>query len=165
MKYFVLICRTIENLEFKLASDRKIQATITGREDNCFWLLAMVPRWSRFTSNFYVLICQNLTGEFMRKIYASWNLFTLTAEADRVLCRLSTGCKKWNAAAIKVLLLFMASLFFGFLVEKYVACQSRKSDFGSYRFRFLPCLMRKRTEKYEAVLALLDSFQELQLEW
>ena len=30
-----------------------------------------------------------LTGEFMRKIYvASWKLFTLTAEADRVLCQL-----------------------------------------------------------------------------
>ena len=41
------------------------------------------------TSNFYTLISQNLTGEFMRKIYAaSWNLFTLTAEADRVLCQL-----------------------------------------------------------------------------
>ena len=46
-------------------------------------------RWSRSTSNFYVLIGQNLTGEFMRKIYAaSWNLFTVTAEADRVLCQL-----------------------------------------------------------------------------
>ena len=32
---------------------------------------------------------QNLAGEFMRKIYtASWNLFTLTAEADRLLCQL-----------------------------------------------------------------------------
>ena len=49
----------------------------------------MVTRWSRSTSNFYALIGQNLTGEFMRKIYAaSWNLFTLTAEADRVLCQL-----------------------------------------------------------------------------
>ena len=29
---------------------------------------------------------QNLAGEFMRKIYtASWNLFSLTAEADKVL--------------------------------------------------------------------------------
>ena len=38
---------------------------------------------------FYALIGQNLTGEFMRKIYAvSWKLFTLTAEADRVLCQL-----------------------------------------------------------------------------
>ena len=41
------------------------------------------------TSNFYPLIGQNLTVEFTRKIYAaSWNLFTLTAEADRVLCHL-----------------------------------------------------------------------------
>ena len=51
--------------------------------------LTMVMRWSRSTSNFYALIGQNLTGEFMRKIYAaSWILFTLTAEADRVLCQL-----------------------------------------------------------------------------
>ena len=55
-------------------------------------LLTMVTRWSRFTSNIYALIGQNLTGEFMRKIYAvSWILFTLTA-----------------------------SLFTGFLVEKCV---------------------------------------------
>ena len=35
--------------------------------------LPMVRRWSRSTSNFYTLIGQNLTGEFMRKNYAaSW---------------------------------------------------------------------------------------------
>ena len=33
--------------------------------------LTMVTRWSRSTSNFYALIGQNLTGEFMRKIYAA----------------------------------------------------------------------------------------------
>ena len=33
--------------------------------------------WSRCKSNFYVLIGQNLTGEFMRNIYAaSGNIFT-----------------------------------------------------------------------------------------
>ena len=52
----------------------------------------------------------------------------------------------------------MASLFTGFLVEKYIACQRRKSDFGWHRFRFSPCLMRKTVEKAEAILALLDSF-------
>ena len=45
----------------------------------------------------------------------------------------------------------MASLFNGFLVEKYVACQSRKSDFGWHRFRFSSCFMRKRVEKSEAI--------------
>ena len=121
--------------------------------------LTMVTRWSRSMSNFYALIGQNLTGEFMRKIYAaSWILFTLTAEADRVLCQLvmfltvfSTGCPKWNSAAIRSLLLFMASLFIGFLVEKCVTCQSRKSDFGWHYFRFSPCLMRKRVERSEAI--------------
>ena len=46
--------------------------------------LTMVTRCSRSTSNFYAVIGQNLTGEFMRKMYASsWKLFTLTAEAAR----------------------------------------------------------------------------------
>ena len=51
--------------------------------------LTTVTGWSRSTSNFYALIGQNLTGEFMRKIYAaSWKSFSLTAKADRVLCQL-----------------------------------------------------------------------------
>ena len=59
----------------------------------------------------------------------------------------------------------MASLFIGFLVEKYVTCQSRKSGFRWHRFRFSSWLMGKRVEKSEAILALLDTFQELHLEW
>ena len=36
-------------------------------------LLTMITRWSGSSSNFYAVIRQNLTGEFMRKIYAaSW---------------------------------------------------------------------------------------------
>ena len=52
----------------------------------------------------------------------------------------------------------MAGLFIGFLVEKCVA-------FGWHRFRFLPCLMSKRDQKSQAILALLDSFEELTLKW
>ena len=58
------------------------------------------------------------------------------------LMSFSTGCTKWNTAAIKSLLLFMASLFIGFLVERCAACQSLKSNFGWHRFRFSPYLMR-----------------------
>ena len=47
-----------------------------------------VTRWSRSTSNFYVLIGQNLTGEFMRKIYAASGNCLLVAGAYRVLCHL-----------------------------------------------------------------------------
>ena len=70
MKYVVFMSRTIKNFDFKLTSDAKIQPAITGREDSLL-LLTMVTRWSRSTSNFYALIGQNLTGEFMRKIYAT----------------------------------------------------------------------------------------------
>ena len=88
-------------------------------------LLTMVTHWSRSTSNFYALVGQNLSGELMRKIYAaSWILFTLRAEADRVLCQLVmfqlsffTWCTKWNSAAIRSFLLFTASWF---LVEKLI---------------------------------------------
>jgi len=73
--------------------------------------------------------------------------------------------KKWNTAAMKSLLLFMAGVFIGFLVQKCAACQSRKSDSGWHRFHFSPCLMQKRVEKSQVTLALLDGSQELHLEW
>ena len=58
----------------------------------------------------------------------------------------------------------MAGLFIGFLVEKWVPFQSRKSHFGWHRLRFSPCSICKRVSKSQAILALLDSFQELHLE-
>ena len=75
---------------FKTDLGREISASYyrQGRQ-LLLTLLTMVTRWSRSTSIFYALIGPNLTGELMRKIYASsWTLFTLTAEADRVLCQL-----------------------------------------------------------------------------
>ena len=101
--------------------------TNLGRENSASYLkiqarrpfLTRVTRWSRSTSNFYALIGQNVTGEFMRKIYeASWNLFTLTA-----------GCTKWNTAAIKNILLFVASLLIGFF-----GWEMRRSSESEIRF-------------------------------
>ena len=54
----------------------------------------------------------------------------------------------------------MASLFIGFLVESKWEIQ-----FWMASFLFSTCLMRKRVAKSEAILALLDTFQELHLEW
>ena len=92
MKYVVFyMCRTIKilisNWPRKLRFSQFLQAGKTRQLLLTF--LTKVTRWSRSTSNFYAVIGQNLTGEFMQKIYAaSWILFTLTAEADRVLCQL-----------------------------------------------------------------------------
>ena len=141
---------------FKLTLDAKIQPVILKyRRDRPF--LTKVTCWSRSTSDFH-LIGQNLTGEFMWKIYAaSWNLLTLTAEADRVLCQLFNCLFPLDVQnkirLLSSLLLFMASLFIVFLFERCVACQSRKSDFGWHRFRFWPCLMRKKVQKSQMILA------------
>ena len=85
---YVSIAPHYYNFNFKLTSDAKIQPFfLKYRRRRPF--LTMVSCWSRSTSNFYALIGQNLTGKFMRKIYAaSWKLFTLTAEVDRVLSQL-----------------------------------------------------------------------------
>ena len=138
-----------------------------------FTFLTIVTRWSPSTSYCYALIGQNLTGEFTRKIYAaSWNLFTLTAEADGLLCQLVmflTVVFHWMykmkySCYQESSVIHAAGLFIEFLVEKCAVRQSRKSDFGWHRFCFSPCWMRKRIITAQAILALLDSFQELHLE-
>ena len=79
MKYVVFyMCRTIKilisNWPRKLKFSQFLQAGKTCQLLLTF--LTKVTRWSRSTSNFYVLIGQNLTGEFMRKIYAACFLST-----------------------------------------------------------------------------------------
>ena len=152
MKYVVFyMCRTIKilisNWPRKLKFSQFLQAGKTCQLLLTF--LTKVTRWSRSTSNFYALIGQNLTGEFMWKIYtASWNLFILTAEADRVLCQLVIFQldvqNEIQLVSRVVCYSWLHGFFIGFLVERCIACQSWKSDFGWHHFRFSPCLMRKR---------------------
>ena len=67
-------------------------------------------------------------GKFMQHLESCllWQL-RLTEFCVNLWCfylSFSTGCTKWNTAAIKSLLLSMAGLFIGFLVEKCIACQN-----------------------------------------
>ena len=79
------------------------------------------------------------------------------------LLSFSTGCLKWNTAAINSLLWFMVGLFIEFLVGKSAGCQSWKSDFGCIAFVFT--LLDAGWKVPQAILALLYSVQELHLEW
>ena len=155
MKYVLFMCRTIKILISNWPRTRKfsqlLQAGKTVAFDFSHHGHALVTLYVQFLFS----DLSKFDGWERTTYAASWNLFTLTTEADRVLCQLVMFLtvffrwiyKKWNSAAIKSLLLFVASLFNGFLVEKYVACQSRKSDLGWHRFRFSPCLMRERVKK------------------
>ena len=73
----------------------------------------------------------------------------------------STECAKLNSAAIKSLLLFMASLFLGFWLRKVSLVKVGNPIWDSIVFVFTSL----DAKKSEAILALLFSFQELHLEY
>ena len=110
--------------------------------------LTMVTPWSRSTSNFYPLIGQNLTGGFTRKIYASsWNLLTLTAEADGVLCKIVmflTVFFHWMYK-MKYSCFQKSSVIHGWFVYWVFGWETRRLSKSEIRFwivsliRFSPC--------------------------
>ena len=112
--------------------------------------------WSKFDRWVHA---ENLCSILNLVYFDGWSSQSFVSTCDVFNCLFPLDVQKWNVAAIKSILLFMASLFIGFLVERCVVCQSRKSDFGWHRFRFFTLL-----EKSEAILTLLDTFQELHLE-
>ena len=109
--------------------------------------------WSKFDRWVYV---ENLCSILKLVYFDSWSWQSFVSTCDVFLMSFSTGCTKWNTAAVKSLMIFMTGLFIGFLVEKCIACQcslcsqgsqSQKFYFGWHRFRFSPCLIHKRSLK------------------
>ena len=123
--------------------------TDLGRENSTgFYMqgrqsLLIATRWSRSTSNFYVLIGQNLTGEFMRKIYAasgnlltdSWSWQSFVSSCDVLNCLFLLDIQ--NEIELLSRLFCGSWLFFiALFVDKCTACQSHwKSDFRWHRFQ------------------------------
>ena len=89
----------------------------------------------------------------VENLCTSWILFTLTAEADTVL---------WCFNCLFPLdVQNEIQLLSGVICYSWLVC----IGFRMASFSFSPCLMRKRVAKSEPILALLDTFQELHLEW
>ena len=69
-----MLCLRTTQLKFSLQTELGRKNSVScyrqGRQ-LLLTFLTMVMSWLRSTSNFYALIGQNLTGEFMRKIYAA----------------------------------------------------------------------------------------------
>ena len=75
------------------------------------------------------------------------------------LLSFSTGCLKWNTAAISSLLWFMTGLFIEFLVGKCAGCQSWKSDFGCivFVFHLAGCGIEKSLKRFWPYLIAFKS--------
>ena len=136
----------------------------TGGKKLCFVLMSrsiyiLIDSGSENLASFYRLedSCsslfspRSLIGQAFRPIFMLWLLkiwqvgsrgkfmhyletCLVIAEADSFVS--SYSCTQWKTAAIKILLLFMAGLFIGSLVEKWAAFPShRKSVFWWHRFQ------------------------------
>ena len=96
--------------------------------------------WSKFDRWVHA---ENLCSILKLVYFESWSWQSFVSACDVFNCLFPLDVQKeilLLSRSFKSLLLFTASLFIGVLVEKYVACQSRKSDFGWHRFRVSPCL-------------------------
>ena len=168
------MCCTIKNFDCKLTSDAKIQPAVIGREDSCFWLFSPWSRGGHALRPIFMLWLVKIwqvssCRKFIQHLEPCllWQL-KLTEYFVNLWCFLlsfSSGCLKWNTAAINSLLWFMAGLFSEFLGGKCAGCQSWKSDFGSivFVFHLAGCGIEKSLKRLWPYLH--DSFQELHLEW
>ena len=130
--------------------------------------LTTVTRWSRSSPNLYALIGQNLTGEFMRKMYAaSENLFSDSWSWQSFV---SPTCHVFNClfpldvqneySCYQDSFVIHGWLFIGFTVEKCVAGQNhRKSNFVLHCFRFSSGLMRERVKRLKWFWPYLMAFR------
>ena len=125
----------------------------------------------RSTSNFYVLIGQNLTGEFMGKIYAasgnlltadSWSWPSFVSSCDVLNCLFLLGvqnetqllstlfCNSWLVCLLRFLLTNAPLVkVIGF----------RMASLSKMSLLTCPCLRRKRVEKSQAILEHLMTFR------
>ena len=136
------MCRTIKILISNWPRKQTFSHLLQGGKSVAFDFVTMVTRWSRSTSNFYALIGQNSTGDFMRKIYASsWNLLTLTAEADRVLCQL----------------VMFLTVFFHWMYKMKCSCYQESSVIhGWFVYRLIGWEMRRLSKL--KILFRMESF-------
>ena len=120
--------------------------------------------WSCSTSNFYVLIGQNLTGEIMRKIYAasgnlltdSWRWQSFVSSCDVLNClllldvqneiQLLSGlfCNSW--------LVCLCAFWQIHRLSKSLEIRFRMASFSKMSLPTCPCFRRKRVEKSQAIL-------------
>ena len=97
----------------------------------------LCSHWSKFDRWVHA---ENLCSILNLVYFDSWSWQSFVSTCDVFNCLFPLDVQ--NEIQLLSSLLFMASLFIGFLVERCVACQSRKSDFGWHCFRFSPCWMR-----------------------
>ena len=162
------MCRTIKILISNWPRKRKfsqlLKAGKTVASDFAHQGHALVTLYVQF----YALIGQNLTGEFKRKIYASsLNLFTLTAEADGVLCQrvmFLTAFLHWMYK-MKYSCYQESSVIHEWFLYWVFGWEMRRLSKSKILFRMASFLFSTLLDAQEGLERFWPYFQELHLEW
>ena len=154
--------------------------TDLGRENSTVFYIYMqgrqfltVTRWSRSTSNLYALIGQNLTGEFMRKIYAasgnlltdSWSWQSFVSPCDVLNCLFLHGVPKikyscyQDCSVIHGWFVYCAFCWQMHRLSKSLEIRFRMASFSKTSLLTCLCLRHKRVEKSQAILEHLMTFR------
>ena len=149
-------------------------------KQSLFIFLTIVTRWSRSTSNFQALIGQNLTGEFMRKIYAasgnlltdSWSWQGFVSSCDVFNCLFLLDVPSEIELLTRLFCVIHGwFVYCAFNWEMHCLSKSLEIRFPMASFSkmsLLTCHWLRRTkrgEKSQAILAWLDDLQEQYLDW
>ena len=158
------MCRTIKILISNWPRTRKFSQLLQAGKTVAFdfphhghalvtlYFQFLCSDWSKFDRWVHV---ENLCSILKLFYFESWSWQSFVSTYDVLYC-LFYWNYKMKFICYQESLLFMASLFIGFLIGKYVACQSRKSDFGWRRFCFWPCLIRKLSGAASQMVSLSD---------
>ena len=175
MKYVVFICCTIKILISNWPRTRKFSQLLqTGKTvafDFSYHGQALVTLYVQFLCSYWSKFdrwvhAENLCS-ILRLVYFeswSWQSFVSTFDVFNCLFLLDVQNEIQLLSGVFCYSWLVCLLGFWLRNTSLVNVGNPISD-DITLVCFSPCLMRKRVEKSEAILTLLDSFQELHLEW
>ena len=117
--------------------------------------------WSKFDRWVHA---ENVCSILKLAYFASWSWQSFVSTCDVFNCLFPLDVQNEIQLLSGVFCYSWLVCLLGFWLRKRRLSKS-EIRFRMASFSFSPCLMRKRIAKSEAILALLDTFQELPLEW
>ena len=149
------MCRTIKILISNWPRTRKFSQLLQAGKTVAFdfshhghalvtlYVQFLCSDWSKFDRWVHAENLCSILNLVYSVYFDSWGWQSFVSTCDVFSCFFPLDVQNEIQLLPEVFCYSWLVLFIGLLVEKYVTCQSRKSDFGWPCFRFWPCLMCK----------------------
>ena len=169
MKYVVFMCRTIKILILNWPRKRKFSQLLRAGKTIAFdfshhvhalvtlYVQFLYSDWSKFDRR---VRAENLCSILNLVYFDSWSWPSFVSTCDVFKCLFPLDVQNEIQLLSGVFCYSWLVCLLGFWLRKRRLSKS-EIRFRMASFSFSPCLMRKRV----AILALLDTFQELHLQW